>query len=112
MATLILRRLPRRIQDPPTPVFDLKPRHSRHAVEIRRHELRTARERMSGDRRVEILDSSSAAFETGLDAAVGLADGICPLRSRNLSTNQIETRLQGLATLGPRQAIAISAITG
>src|SRR5262249_52714808 len=60
---------------------------------------------MSGDRRIEILDSSTPAFETRLDAAVRLADGICPLGPRNLSTNQIEARLQGLSTLGPRQAL-------
>src|SRR5919106_3159140 len=83
-----------------TPVFNLKPLHARHVVEVCRDQRGTTRKSMRRDRRIEILDSGTAALESGLDAAVCLADGVRPLRTRKLGTNQIETRLQGLSTLG------------
>ena len=69
-----------------TPVFNRSPGTRAPCGRVSRNELRTARESMSGDRRIDFLDSSTAAFETGFDAAVRLADGIRPLRPRNLST--------------------------
>jgi hypothetical protein len=59
----------------------MQPRDSDHVVDVGRDERRIERECMCRDSGIEVLNPRATAFQSRLDAAERLADGIGPLGS-------------------------------
>jgi hypothetical protein len=63
-------------------------------IKVGGYENSIAGKRMGGNRRVEVLNASTTAFERGFDTAVRLAHSIGPFRSQDLPAEQVEAGLK------------------
>ncbi len=83
-----------------SPVFNLKPGHACHMIDVGCYESGANRQGMRRNRGIAIFDPHATSLQRRFDAAVPLADGVGPFRSWEFRRDEIKPGLQRAPALG------------